>query len=230
MPAFAVEFRAGEGGRDAEDFCRQLRSAILSFARHNDDCAELVPEQPGSRTLVLRINGSREPYEALSGVHRVQRIPKNDRRGRRHTSTATVAVVDYRCAPTVELRDEEIEIQVYKGPGPGGQHHNKNATAVRLLHRPTGLVVTVERGRSQLQNLREAKAVLIQRLTDADRRRTVGRQADDRRRQISSGERPVKQFTHNVQRQAVIAHATNTVWKMSVFYRGQIGEKLQPAS
>jgi peptide chain release factor 1 len=222
MPAFAVEFRAGEGGRDAEHFCRQLRSAILSFARRNHDFAELVSEQPGSRTLVLRINGSREPYEALTGVHRVQRIPKNDRRGRRHTSTATVAVIEYRCAPTVQLRDEEVEIQVYKGPGPGGQHHQKNATAVRLIHRPTGLVVTVERGRSQLQNLREAKSTLAQRLTDAERRRTAGREADDRRRQISSGERPVKQFTHNAQRQQVVGHATNTIWKMSDFYRGQI--------
>jgi len=222
MPASAVEFRAGEGGRDAEHFCRQLRSAILSFARHNHDFAEPVPEPPGSRTLVLRINGSREPYEALTGVHRIQRIPKNDRRGRRHTSTATVAVIDYRCAPTVGLRDDEIEIQVYRGPGPGGQHHQKNATAVRLVHRPTGLVVTVERGRSQFQNLREAKSILTKRLTDAERRRTAGRDADDRRRQISSGERPVKQFTHNAQRQQVIGHATNTIWKMSDFYRVQI--------
>jgi protein subunit release factor A len=222
MPAFSVEFRAGEGGRDAEHFCRQLRAAILSFARRNRDVADLVPEQPGSRTLVLRISGSREPYEALTGVHRIQRIPKNDRRGRRHSSTATVAVIDSRGAPTVELRDEDIEIQVYRGPGPGGQHHQKNATAVRLLHRPSGLVVTVERGRSQLQNLREAKSVLAQRLTEAERRRAAGREADDRRRQISSGERPVKQFTHNTQRQQVVDHATNTCWKMGDFYRGSI--------
>ncbi len=225
MPVFAVEFRVGEGGRDAEHFCRELRSAILSFARHNNDVAELVPEQPGGRTLVIRISGSREPYESLTGVHRVQRIPKNDRRGRRHTSTATVAVIDDRCAPTVQLRDEDIEIQVYKGPGPGGQHHQKNATAVRLVHRPTGSVVTVERGRSQFQNLREAKAILTQRLTDAERRSTAGREADDRRRQISSGERPVKQFTHNVQRQQVVGHATNTIWKMSDFSRGHFGAK-----
>jgi peptide chain release factor 1 len=222
MPAFAVEFRAGEGGRDAEHFCRQLRSAILSFARQNRDFAEAVPEHPGSRTLVLRINGAREPYEALAGVHRIQRIPKNQRRGRRHTSTATVAVIDYRCASAVQVRDEELEIQVYKGPGPGGQHHQKNATAVRLVHRPTGLVVTVERGRSQFQNLREAKSILAQRLMEGERRRAVGREADERRRQISSGERPVKQFTHNAQRQQVVGHATKTVWKMSDFYRGQI--------
>jgi protein subunit release factor A len=84
------------------------------------------------------------------------------------------------------------------------------------------LVVTVERGRSQLQNLREAKSVLTQRLTEAERRRMAGREADDRRRQISSGERPVKQFTHNTQRQQVVGHATNTIWKMDDFYRGQI--------
>jgi protein subunit release factor A len=86
-------------------------------------------------------------------------------------------------------------------------------------------VVTVERGRSQYQNLREAKTILTQRLTDAERRSTAGREADDRRRQISSGERPVKQFTHNAQRQQVVGHATNTVWKMNEFYRGQIDGK-----
>jgi peptide chain release factor 1 len=145
-----------------------------------------------------------------------------DKNGRRHTSTATIAVLQQGETVPVQLRDDDLDVDTYVGTGKGGQHRNKRATAVRVVHRPTGIVVVVERGRSQWQNLKAAKAELLRRLIErADRQRT-----DDvggvRNSQIASGERPLKQFTHNEQRATVTAHELGLAWRSSDFYRGRL--------
>jgi peptide chain release factor 1 len=155
-------------------------------------------------------------------VHRVQRIPKNDRRGRRHTSTATVAVIERQFSKRVEMADEDLDVFTHRGSGKGGQHRNKTDSAVRVVHRPTGTTVIVEHGRSQWQNLQQAKMVLAQRLEEVARRVESDKVLRDRNRQIASGERPVKQFTHNQQRSVVESHQTGEVWRWSDFYRGRI--------
>ena len=142
------------------------------------------------------VEGDRRAYERLAGVHRVQRIPKNDRRGRRHTSTATVAVIEKQSERVVEIADEDIDVFTYRGSGKGGQHRNKTESAVRVVHRPTGQTVVVEHGRSQWQNLQQAKMVLVQRLRKGGRRADSAKVSNDRNRQIA-GERLVKQFTHS---------------------------------
>jgi peptide chain release factor 1 len=222
MSRLAIELRPGEGGVDAFAFCQELKTAVLAYARRRDDEAHAVAGSPGSRTLVVDVDGARRAYERLAGVHRVQRIPKSDRRGRRHTSTATVAVLTRRPARGVEMADEDIDVFTYRGHGKGGQHRNKTDSAVRLVHRPTQTMVVVEHGRSQWQNLQEARAVLAERLEKMARRKDSADVLSERNRQIASGERPVKQFTHNEQRSVVESHGTGEVWRLADFYRGRI--------
>ena len=225
MSQLAIELRPGEGGDDAFAFCRELGSAILAYARRRGDTVQYVEGSRGSRTLVVAVDGDRRAYERLAGIHRVQRIPKSDRRGRRHTSTATVAVLAQRPQGTVDIADEDVEIFTYRGHGKGGQHRNKTDSAVRLVHRPTQTTVVVEHGRSQWQNLQEARAVLAERLGEMARKQDSAKVLFERNRQIASGERPVKQFTHNEQRSVVESHGTGEVWRQSDFYRGRLDRR-----
>jgi peptide chain release factor 1 len=222
MSRLAIELRPGEGGDDAFAFCQELRSAIVAFARRRCDPVRFVESPPGGRTLLLVVLGDRPSYERLAGVHRIQRIPKNDRRGRRHTSTATIAVIEEQAQTTVEVADEDVDVSTYRGHGKGGQHRNKTDSAVRLVHRPTKTVVVVEHGRSQWQNLRQARGELARRLEESARRKDSAKVLSDRNRQIASGERPVKQFTHNEQRSIVESHETGEAWRWSDFYRGRL--------
>ena len=222
MSQLTIELRPGEGGDDAYAFCSELKSAIVAYARRRGDVVQPQKAQPGSRTVEVLVDGHRRGYERLAGVHRIQRIPKNDRRGRRQTSTATVAVIERQLAKTVEMADEDLDVFTYRGSGKGGQHRNKTDSAVRVVHRPTGTTVIVEHGRSQWQNLQQAKTVLAQRLQEAARRVDSDKVLSDRNRQIASGERPLKQFTHNQQRSVVESHETGEIWRWSDFYRGRI--------
>jgi peptide chain release factor 1 len=223
MSRFTIELRPGEGGDDAYAFCLELKAAVVAYARRRGDAVQSKEVPPGSRTFEVVVKGDRRAYERLGGVHRIQRIPKNDRRGRRHTSTATIAVVE-KSERVVELADEDLDIFTYRGGGKGGQHRNKTDSAVRIVHRPTGTTVVVEHGRSQWQNLQQAKLVLLQRLQEIARRADSTKLSTDRNRQIAD-ERTVKQFTHNEQRSVVESHETDEVWRWSDFYRGRIDRR-----
>jgi protein subunit release factor A len=222
MSQLTIELRPGEGGDDACAFCSELKAAIVAYARRRGDLVQRQEAQSGSRTVEVVVDGHRRAYERLAGVHRVQRIPKNDRRGRRQTSTATVAVIERQFPKTVGMADEDIDVFTYRGSGKGGQHRNKTDSAVRVVHRATGTTAIVEHGRSQWHNLQQAKMVLAQRLQDAARQVDSDKVRSDRNRQIASGERPMKQFTHNQQRSVVESHQTGEIWRWSDFYRGRI--------
>jgi peptide chain release factor 1 len=224
MSQLTIELRPGEGGDDAYAFCLELKAAVVAYARRRGDAVQSKEVPPGSRTLEVVVNGDRRAHERLGGVHRIQRIPKNDRRGRRHTSTATIAVVEKQSKKVVELADEDLDIFTYRGGGKGGQHRNKTDSAVRIVHRPTGTTVVVDHGRSQWQNLRQAKLVLVQRLQEIARRADSTRLSTDRNRQIAC-ERTAKQFTHNEQRSVVESHETEEVWRWSDFYRGRLDRR-----
>jgi peptide chain release factor 1 len=225
MSRLMIELRPGEGGDDAFAFCIELRSAVVAYARQRGDEVEQLETPPGTRTIGVSIAGDRGAYQQLAGVHRVQRIPKNDRRGRRHTSTATLAVLDGKRRVEANIADDDLEVFTYRGHGKGGQHRNKTDSAVRLVHRPTNTVVVVERGRSQWQNLQEARDLLAQRLLDSAQRELSDQVSADRNRQIASGDRPVKQFTHNEQRSEVVAHESGQAWRWSDFYRGRLDRR-----
>lgn len=169
----------------------------------------------------LRFKTSCVHLDNWVGTHRIQRIPSNDKRSRRHTSTATVALVpaDASCF-SLDLSD--IVFSVARGSGPGGQHRNKTETAVTATHTPTGTTATWQNGRSQYQNKQKALLILTERLAQL----SLGKQAAsiqrERKNQIASAERPVKQFTWNTQRDELVDHETGKKWKgISRLFKGK---------
>lgn len=212
-----IEIRPGEGGDDALSFATELAGAVVAHARRHGRGASVHK----GRTITVTITGRPLRLHDLSGTHRIQRVPPNDRAGRRHTSTATVAVLDAAATVATDLSWDDVDIDVFSGSGPGGQHRNKTEQCARLTHRPTGLVVVATAQRSQRQNIQAAYTELRRRLAVAaeaaagdDRNRT-------RRTQIASGERPMKQWTWNNQRSEVLDHATGRRYPIAAFRRGR---------
>ena len=218
--ALVVEIRPGEGGADALVFAGELASALGAYVRRSG----VHVARSDGRTICLELDGDtrRLSLERFSGTHRIQRIPRNDRAGRRHTSTASVAVLEGAAPASVVLRDEDLEIDVYRSSGNGGQHMQKNSTAVRLTHVPSGLVVCAERSRSQYQNLCEAKATLTARLQEQADDATARASNAERQAQIAGAQRPVKQWTWNDQRGEVLDHSSGTTYPMRELLKGRL--------
>jgi len=201
-------------------FASELAEALRLYAQRLGVAVSLEK----GRTVVLALNGETLDLSRFVGTHRIQRIPKNDPRGRRHTSTATVALVDAGTAAHIELGDDDVRTDFYRGHGKGGQHRNKTSTAVRLTHLPTGTIVVMERGRSQAQNLLSARSELLRRL-NAESVSNAASEVNERRgRQITTGERPTKQWTWNQQRDEVVHHASGKRYRMTDFLRGGLDD------
>jgi peptide chain release factor 1 len=214
-----IEVRPGEGGADAEQFAKQLTDAISTYLRRQDRDIQVRP----GRTTEIAVTGiERESLPPLAGTHRIQRIPSNDSSGRRHTSTVTVAILDGAAQPTVELDADDLTIQTKRGTGPGGQHRNKTSSAVRIVHKPTGTAVELNRGRSQHSNRIWAQQELIRRLEAAAARHHAQTRNGVRSDQISSGERPARTFTWNQQRAEVLDHTNGTRHPMPELLRGHL--------
>lgn len=225
---FVIEVRPGEGGDDAETFALELDRALTAYTRRLG-CTPLALESTNgtaSRTLRTRVTGPWEAMEALGrlvGTHRIQRVPTNDKRGRRQTSTVTVALMTGGAQEEVALHDDDLTVDYYRGSGPGGQHRNKTSSAVRLRHHPSGIVVTVEHGRSQHQNLAWARAELTRRLEAAAGKEAKAEEDEARRQQITSGDRPAKSYTHTAWRDEVVCHETGERWRLAKFMQGRMG-------
>jgi len=162
-----------------------------------------------------------ESFRREAGGHRWQRIPPTERRGRVHTSTVTVAVLDVTEAEASPIPARDVEFSTARGSGPGGQHRNKTETCVTAVHLPTGISVRID-GRSQWQNKKLALAVLAGRLSEIDRGRSSRAANDDRRRQIGSGERGDKVRTYRVRDDLVTDHRTGERWRLSAWQRGEV--------
>lgn len=209
-----VELRPQEGGEDAARFAEELSEVLLKRAKRLGLSARV--EESDARTVVVRASGPREDeLRELVGTHRVQRAGAGDK-GRRHTSSVSVVVLEDAASVSVVVRDEDLVIDRYRGSGKGGQHRNKVSTAVRVRHVPSGVVVALERGRSQHQNLVWAKEEVQRRLDAAAAERARGALEERRRRQLSD----VTTFTHNDQRGEVIDHARGRRWDARAFSRG----------
>jgi peptide chain release factor 1 len=207
-----VEIRAGTGGQEAALFATDLYEMYRRYAERRGWRTEVLSSSPselgGFKEIVLEVNGkgaySRLKHE--SGVHRVQRIPVTESGGRIHTSTATVAVLAEADEVEVHLNPGDLDIDVYRSSGPGGQSVNTTDSAVRIVHRPTGIKVEVQEERSQRQNREKAMRYLLARLLRMAQEEHQREEAAARKAQVGTGERAEKIRTYNFPQNRVTDH------------------------
>lgn len=207
-----VEIRAGTGGDEAAIFAADLFRMYARYAESQRWKNEILSENAigvgGFKEVIFEIRGkgaySKLKYE--SGVHRVQRVPATESQGRIHTSTSTVAVLAEVDEVEIDIPESDLEIEVYRSSGAGGQNVQKNSTAVRLTHKPTGMVVTCQDERSQLQNKLRALSILRARLYEMEEEKRRSEIESDRRSQVGTGERSEKIRTYNYPQNRVTDH------------------------
>ena len=226
-----VEIRAGVGGEEAALFAHALYRMYSMHAESKGWKSEVASvsetELGGIKEISFTIEGdgaySRLKFE--SGVHRVQRVPETESGGRIHTSTATVAVLPEMEAVDVRLNPADVEMQVFRSSGAGGQHVNKTSSAVRLIHKPTGTVVECQQERSQFQNRDKAMRILASRLYEAEQEKISSEYTAERRSQVGSGMRNERIRTYNFPQGRVTDHRIGlTLYKIDSVMDGDLDE------
>ena len=226
-----MEIRAGVGGEEAALFAHSLFRMYAMYAESRRWSVEVdsisETELGGLKEIAFTIQGenafSRLKFE--SGVHRVQRVPETESGGRIHTSTVTVAVLPEMEEVDVTIDPNDVEMQVFRSSGAGGQHINKTSSAVRLIHKPTGMVVECQQERSQFQNREKAMRLLASRLYEQEREKVEGAYAADRKSQVGSGMRNERIRTYNFPQGRLTDHRVNlTLYKLDAVMDGALDE------
>ena len=226
-----MEIRGGVGGEESALFAHSLFRMYSMYAAQRGWNIELMnyseTELGGVKEADFIISGrgaySRLKYE--SGVHRVQRVPETESGGRVHTSTATVAVLPEMEEANVQINPADIEMQVYRASGAGGQHVNKTSSAVRLIHKPSGIVVACQEERSQLQNREKCMRMLASKLYEIEQERIESEHGGLRRSQVGSGMRNERIRTYNFPQGRVTDHRVGlTLYKIDAVMNGAIDE------
>lgn len=213
-----VEIRAGTGGDEAGLFARDLYRMYSKYASSQGWSQRVldsnVSDIGGYKEIIFEISGSgaydKMQYEG--GVHRVQRVPKTEKQGRVHTSTATVAVLNKPKKTEININPGDLQIDTYKASGPGGQYVNKTESAIRITHKPTGIVVTSQSERSQLKNKENAMSILVAKILRAEEEKNLANLTELRREQIGWAKRAEKIRTYNYPQNRVTDHRIGKSW------------------
>jgi len=213
-----MEIRAGAGGEEAAIFAADLFRMYTKYAQSQGWSFSVVDSNRtsigGLKEISFEINGS-NVYDQLkneSGVHRVQRVPKTEKNGRVHTSTASVAVLPKVEATEINIRPQDLKIDMARSSGPGGQNVNKRSTAIRVTHLPTNIVVFSQTERSQPQNKEIAMEILRAKLYEKKQQEQSSQLSQERRAQIGTADRSEKIRTYNYSQNRITDHRINKSW------------------
>ncbi|HEY4525006.1 MAG TPA: PCRF domain-containing protein [Candidatus Paceibacterota bacterium] len=229
-----LEVRAGVGGEEASLFAEELAAMYLRYAESRGWKSKPLDESRGSmggyKEAQFEIKGS-DVFRTLqfeTGVHRVQRVPATEKQGRTHTSTASVAILPLYKRTKIEINPADIEIETSRAGGAGGQNVNKVETAVRLIHRPTGIDVRSQAERSQLANRERAMALLMGKLQQMKDEEEDRARAADRKQQVGTGDRSEKIRTYNFPQDRVTDHRIKESWSnIEAIMAGRMGPILE---
>ena len=220
-----VEIRAGAGGDEASIWAGDLFRMLTKYAERLRFTVEPLEVSDGAYTFAIKGTGAYSVFKFEGGTHRVQRVPATESQGRIHTSTATVAVLPEAEDVDVEIDLNDLQIDVYRSSGPGGQSVNTTDSAVRITHKPSGIVVSMQDEKSQLQNRERAMRVLRARLYEQALAEQQAELAADRRSQVGTGERSEKIRTYNYAERRVKDHRVNLlVHNLDEVLEGQLDE------